>query len=129
MSGGFSPETRQRQIEIQGHRCALLGVEVDKLEGHHCVPKVLGGSNNPHNCRELAGNGAYSVYGIPVPDIHEQCDQKALKERLYLHPDTLEFVTRDKMPEDCFRNEHFAEMPDIPKAREKKHRKKGKKHR
>ena len=123
MSGGFSPETRQRQIEIQGHRCALLKLEVDILEGHHCMPKIRGGSNDPHNCIELAGYGAYCAYGVPVEDTHEFCDRKALDEDLFLHPDTLEFVTKDKMPPDCFRS------GDISIDKPKKHRKKGKKHR
>lgn len=104
MSGGFSPETRHNQIEKQSHRCALLNLEVDKLEGHHCMPKIRGGSNNPHNCIELAGDKAYCAYGVPVEDIHEKCDQLALRDGLFLHPDTLEFVPRDQMPLDCFKN-------------------------
>lgn len=121
MSGGFSPETRQRQIEIQGHRCALLKLEVDVLEGHHCMPRCRGGSNNPHNIVELAGEKAYCVYGVPVDDIHEFCDRKALYEDLFLHPDTLEFVPRHEMPIDCFKNQ------DMSIDKPKKHRKKGKK--
>lgn len=104
MSGGFSPEVRQHQIEKQSHKCALLKLEVDILEGHHCVPKSKGGSNNPHNCIELAGEGAYSVYGFPVEDVHNRCDLISLTGELYLHPDTLEFVPREQMPDDCFRN-------------------------
>lgn len=122
MSGGFSPETKHRQIEIQQHRCALLKMEVDILEGHHCMPKVRGGSNNPHNCIEVAGQGAYSVYGIPVDDIHEMCDRKALDDGLFLHPDLLEFVPREQMPKDCFREGYIECNMD------KKRHKKGKKH-
>lgn len=121
MSGGFSPETRHNQIEKQGHRCALLKLEVDFLEGHHCMPKVRGGSNNPHNCISLAGEGAYCAYGVRVEDTHEFCDRKALDEDLFLHPDTLEFVPREQMPLDCFRN------GDIRVEKAKKHGKKGKK--
>ena len=121
MSGGFSPETRHRQVEIQGHRCALLKLEVDILEGHHCMPRCRGGSNNSHNCLEVAGYGAYCAYGVPVKDVHEMCDKKALEEGLYLHPDTLEFVPREQMPPDCFRSG----KPSVDKH--KKHLKKGKK--
>lgn len=117
---GFSPETRHQQIEKQEHRCALLKLEVDVLEGHHCIPKVRGGSNNPHNCVEIAGEGAYCAYGVPVEDVHARCDLLALKGDLFLHPDTLEFVTRDQMPKDCFRNEN---MIDCPEKKRKKHKK------
>ena len=120
---GFSPETRHHQVEKQSHRGALLKLEVDVFEGHHCVPKVRGGSNNSHNCIEVAGENAYCVYGVPVKDIHEICDKKALEEGLYLHPDTLEFVPREQMPPDCFRSG----KPSVEKN--KKHRKNGhKKH-
>lgn len=98
----FSPETRHKQIEKQNHRCALLKLEVDQLQGHHCVPKSLGGSKNPHNCIELAGENSYCVYGFKVEDMHEICDRNAFDRRLFLHPDTLEFVSIDKMPDDCF---------------------------
>ncbi|MDD4027017.1 MAG: hypothetical protein PHO75_02395 [Candidatus Shapirobacteria bacterium] len=122
MSGGFSPETRQHQKELQNHRCALLHLEVDILEGHHCIPKIRGGSNNPHNCIELAGEGAYCAYGFPVSDIHEMCDRKALDEGLFLNPDTLEFVPREQMPNDCFRNGNC----NLPEKRNNKHMKKSK---
>ena len=120
MSGGFSPETRHQQIEKQSHRCALLKLEVDVLEGHHCMPKVRGGSNDPRNCIELAGEKAYCAYGVPVEDVHERCDFKALHEGLFLHPETLEFVTRDQMPEYCFRTGY---VEKIKKPKKKKHHK------
>lgn len=115
---GFSPEIRYHQVEKQSHRCALLKLEVDVLEGHHCMPKVRGGSNNPHNCVEVAGENAYCVYGVPVEDIHEMCDRKALDEGLFLHPDTLEFVPREQMPLDCFKNQDMS--IDKPKKHKKK---------
>ena len=126
---GFSPETRHKQIEIQGHRCALLNIEVDVLDRHHCMPKCRGGSNDPKNCIELAGYNAYSVYGLPVEDIHEYCDRKALREGLYLHPETLSFVTRDEMPEECFIDKSIIiedeckELTRKPKKHKKKHKK------
>lgn len=122
MSGGFSPETRHQQIEKQSHRCALLNLEVDVLEGHHCMPKVRGGSNDPRNCIELAGEKAYCAYGVPVEDVHERCDFKALHEGLFLHPETLEFVTREQMPDYCFKNGDR----NVPEKRENKHSKKSK---
>lgn len=114
---GFSHEIRHHQIASQGHRCALLKLEVDILEGHHCCPRTLNGSNNNHNCIMLAGYGAYSVYGFPVEDIHEKYDRLALDEGLFLHPDTLELVTRDKLPLDCFKDN---QMPEIRKTKKKK---------
>ena len=123
---GFSPEVRHTQIEVQHHRCALLDLEVDVLEGHHCVPKCRGGSNNSHNCVELAGTRAYCVYGFPVEDVHERCDMKALCKGTYLNPDTLEFVPREQMPEDCFRSGKSVDRAEI--RRNKKKGKKGNKH-
>ena len=124
----FSKEIRNNQIEVQQGKCAILGIEVDVLEGHHCMPQCRGGSNNKHNCREVAGFNAYSVYGIPVEDVHEELDRLAIDKGLYLHPDTKELVTRDKMPLDCFRNSNLAQMPEVRKVKEKKHHKKKNKH-
>ena len=126
---GFSPEVRHHQIDIQGHRCALLDLEVDVLEGHHCVPKCRGGSNNSHNCVELAGTRAYCVYGFPVEDVHERCDMKALCKGVYLNPDTLEFVPRNEMPDDCFRAGKSVNCSEkkAKKARKKERKKKKKK--
>jgi len=120
----FSKEVRHQQIEEQNHRCAILGVEVDVLEGHHAVPQCRGGSNIKHNCIEVAGFNAYSVYGIPVDDIHEKLDRLAIDEGVYLHPDTKELVTRDQMPEDCFKNKNLSGLPEIRKVKEKKKHKK-----
>ncbi len=122
--GKFSPEIRRETKARQNNRCALLNLEVTNLEGHHCVPVCLGGSNNAHNCVELAGDRSRTKQGEPVVDVHEVCDRKALNERLFLHPDTLEFVTRDEMPDDCFRNKRamdFADMPVVRKRQKKKH--------
>lgn len=121
MSGGFSPEVKRHQIEKQNHRCALLKLEIDILEGHHCMPKCRGGSNNPHNIIEVAGQGAYCAYGVPVEDVHEKLDRLAIDEGLFLHPDTLEFVPRDQMPDDCFRNPN--EKVEQKKHKKKKHHK------
>lgn len=125
--GGFSPETRYYQVEKQEHRCALLEVEVTHLEGHHCVPKHLGGSNNPHNCIELAGQKSTTFDGEPVIDVHEICDQIAFTKRKFLHPDTLMFVTREEMPPDCFRNPNDLRYACMPETR-KKHKKRKRKH-
>ena len=111
---GFSPEIRHHQKENQHNRCALLNLEVDILEGHHCCPRILNGSNNRHNCIMLAGYGAYSAYGLPVEDIHEKFDRLALDEGLFLHPDSLELVTKDKLPEDCIT---YNKMPKIRKIK------------
>jgi len=101
---GFSHELLHEKREATKNHCQIIGQEVNVLEGHHAIPKCMGGSNNSHNCIMLSGYDSYSVYGIKVPDVHEEADQMALKRRLFLHPDTLEYVTIDKMPEDCFRN-------------------------
>lgn len=119
----FSPEIRHNQIDVQGHRCALLKLEVDVLQGHHCVPKCRGGSNNPINCVQLAGENAYCAYGVPVEDVHEICDRKALREDLYLHPLTLEFVPRNEMPVECFRNNDPNSLPEVKKSKYKKKKK------
>lgn len=120
----FSKETRHQVIEEQNHRCAVLGLEVDVLEGHHAVPQCRGGSNYKHNCIEVAGFNAYCAYGVPVEDVHERLDRLAIDKGLYLHPDTKEMVTRDKMPEDCFKNPNFASMPEVRRVKEKKKHKK-----
>ena len=123
----FSKEVRHQQIEEQNHRCAILGLEVDVLEGHHAVPQCRGGSNSKHNCIEVAGFNAFCAYGIPVEDVHERLDRLAIDQGLYLHPDTKEMVTRDKMPEDCFKNKNLASMPEVRRVKEKKKHKKKKK--
>ena len=99
---GFSPEIRREKKAEQKGRCALIGLEIDFLEGHHAIPKMRGGSNNKHNCIEVSGEKSYCAYGVPVPDIHEVLDRLAIDFGLYLHPDKLILVTSDLMPSDCF---------------------------
>ena len=118
---GFSHELLHEKREATKNHCQILNQEIDIIEGHHCCPKSLNGSNNKHNCVMLAGYGAYSVYGFPVEDIHEKYDRLALDEGLFLHPDTLELVTREKLPLDCFRDN---QMPEVRKTKKKKKTKK-----
>lgn len=128
---GFSHEILQEKRVLQNNRCSLLNLEVDVLEGHHALPKALGGSNNKHNCILLAGYHATCAYGVEVPDVHEKNDQKAFKERLFLHPDTLQYVTIDQMPEDCFRGDKEATIRKLEigqSCAERKSHKKKKKH-
>lgn len=99
----FSKEIKHQVIREQNHRCAVLDIEVDVLEGHHAYPVCRGGSNDRHNCIEVAGYNSYSVYGLPVENVHKRLDKLAIEDNIFLHPDTLEFVTRDQMPIDCFR--------------------------
>lgn len=101
---GFSPEIRREKKAEQNNRCALLGLEVNILEGHHCIPKIRGGSNKIDNCIEVTGENAYCAYGIPVPDVHEILDRLALDCGLYIHPEKLILVTADMMPLKCFRS-------------------------
>lgn len=110
---GFSHEVLDEKRKATNNQCQILHREVSVLEGHHAIPKCLGGSNNPHNCIMLAGYDAVNVYGVEEPDIHEIADQKALKQRLFLHPDTLEYVTADKMPDDCFRKPKEVVIRDL----------------
>lgn len=120
----FSKEQRHQAIEEQNHKCLILGIEVDVLEGHHAVPQCKGGSNHRINLEEVAGFNAYSVYGVPVEDVHEKLDRLAIDKGIYLHPITKEYVSRDQMPSECFRSGNFAEMPKIRKSnKEKKHKK------
>lgn len=121
---GFSKEVLHQKKEECHNHCSILDVEVNVLEGHHALPKALGGSNNPHNCIMLAGYDAYSVYGLPVPDVHEENDRKAFDQRLFLHPDTLEYVTIDKMPSDCFKTDKERTLETLERKQNKKKKKK-----
>ena len=120
MSGGFSPELRHQVIEDNNHRCQILGLQVDKLEGHHALLKSHGGSNHPKNCIMLAGYGAYCAYGVPVEDVHEIADKMGIQHRLYLNPETLEYVTKDELPIECFRDNNRENYGVMPQLREKK---------
>jgi len=123
----FSKEVLRVKKEECSHRCNLLDVEVDVLEGHHCMPQCRGGSNNPHNCMMLAGYNACSVYGQPVEDVHEKYDRLAIDSGLFLHPDTKELVTADQMPSDCFKGPKEIIIRKIERSKEKKKKKHHKK--
>lgn len=110
---GFSKEICRSQAERQDGRCAILGLQVDVLEGHHALMKRDGGSDDPKNCIMLAGYGAYCAYGVPVEDVHEKADLMGIRNRLYLHPETLTYVNRDELPKECFRNKDDTRYDEV----------------
>ena len=112
----FSKEIKKQVREEQGGICAISGQKA-RLEIHHRVPKCKGGSDRIENAIGLAGERSGN-------DVHEKYDRLAIDQNLFLHPDG-RLVTRDEMPEECFKHQNYS----FPKTRNEHRRRTKRGHR
>lgn len=107
----FSNEIKKRVREEQDNKCAITGIK-GKLEIHHRVPMCRGGSDRRENAVGLLGERS-------VEDVHEKFDRLAIDQNLFLHPDG-RLVTRNEMPQECFKSQNYNKMPKVRKHRKRR---------
>ena len=93
----FSRATRDEAFHKQGCICPVCNsASHRRWEGHHCLPRVLGGNDSLNNCVMVGGDRNR--------DCHEILDRKALDIGQIFVPETGGFIPIKEVPPDICKN-------------------------